>query len=123
MLTCVNIMCISFAVLFDFPVFICSLKQLQHTTDKVDEIALALYRKILDEVSAVGARVVKIIFKPSCDSTARLMENGDFRVKFQDGISLRHISSSSRINSAFKFCGIDNIPCKIALYLYTSLHA
>ncbi|CAG9531389.1 unnamed protein product [Cercopithifilaria johnstoni] len=62
-----------------------SLKQLQHTTDKVDEIAVALYRKILDEVSAVGARVVKIIFKPSCDSTARLMENGDFRVKFQDG--------------------------------------
>ncbi|VDM92581.1 unnamed protein product, partial [Onchocerca ochengi] len=63
----------------------CSLKQLQDTIDKVDEIALALYRKILDEVSAVGSRVVKIIFKPSFDSTARLMENGDFRVKFQDG--------------------------------------
>ncbi|VBB29332.1 unnamed protein product [Acanthocheilonema viteae] len=62
-----------------------SLKQLQQRIDKVDEIAYALYRKILDEVSALGARVVKIIFKPSCDSTARLMENGDFRVKFQDG--------------------------------------
>ncbi|VDO43822.1 unnamed protein product [Onchocerca flexuosa] len=63
----------------------CSLKQLQNTVDKVDEIALELYRRILDEVSAVGARVVKIIFKPSSNSTARLMENGDFRVKFQDG--------------------------------------
>uniref|UniRef100_A0A915PPV1 Zyg-1 polo box domain-containing protein n=1 Tax=Setaria digitata TaxID=48799 RepID=A0A915PPV1_9BILA len=68
-----------------FKKFFLSLKQLQHTTDKVDEIALALYRKILDEISVVGARVVKIIFKPSFDSTARLMENGDFRVKFQDG--------------------------------------
>ncbi|KAK6112171.1 Protein kinase domain family protein [Brugia pahangi] len=62
-----------------------SLKQLQYKVDKVDEIALALYRRILDEVSTLGARVVKIIFKPSCDSTARLMENGDFRIKFQDG--------------------------------------
>ncbi|VDK84836.1 unnamed protein product [Onchocerca ochengi] len=63
----------------------CSLKQLQNTVDKVDEIAVELYRRILDEVSAVGARVVKIIFKPSSNSVARLMENGDFRVKFQDG--------------------------------------
>ncbi|EJW81661.1 protein kinase domain-containing protein, partial [Wuchereria bancrofti] len=62
-----------------------SLKQLQYKVDKVDEIALALYRRILDEISTLGARVVKIIFKPSCDSTARLMENGDFRIKFQDG--------------------------------------
>ncbi|EJD75333.1 serine/threonine protein kinase [Loa loa] len=62
-----------------------NLKQLQRTVDKVDEIALALYKRILNEISAVGGRVVKIIFKPSSDSTARLMENGDFRVKFQDG--------------------------------------
>ncbi|MCP9262888.1 putative serine/threonine-protein kinase zyg-1 [Dirofilaria immitis] len=62
-----------------------SLKQLQRTIDKVDEIALALYKKILDEISSMRARIVKIIFKPSSDSTARLMENGDFRVKFQDG--------------------------------------
>ncbi|VDN02253.1 unnamed protein product [Thelazia callipaeda] len=62
-----------------------SKEQLLRTKDKVDDIALALYRKILDEVSLAGARVVKIMFKPSSNTTARLMENGDFRVKFQDG--------------------------------------
>lgn len=95
----------------NFSIFIYSLKQLQHTVDKVDEIALALYRKILDEVSTVGARVVKIIFKPSCDSTARLMENGDFRIKFQDGMPSKYICSSKRVNRTFS-----------SLYLLYFLH-
>lgn len=62
-----------------------SMEELQQTTDKVDEIAMALYRKILNEVNVAGARAVKIIFKPTYNTTARLMENGDFRIKFQDG--------------------------------------
>lgn len=79
-----------------------SLKQLQQPNDKVDEIALALYSKILDEIGSLGARVVKIMFKPSSDSTARLMENGDFRVKFRDGIFSKPYSSISFLICVFR---------------------
>ncbi|VDK78322.1 unnamed protein product [Gongylonema pulchrum] len=77
--------------------------ELQHINDKVDEIASALYRKILEEISVLGGRAVKIIFKPSCESTARLMENGDFRIKFEDGSHFLISISPKFFNFSFLF--------------------
>uniref|UniRef100_A0A915BIH3 Protein kinase domain-containing protein n=1 Tax=Parascaris univalens TaxID=6257 RepID=A0A915BIH3_PARUN len=46
---------------------------------------LRYYRQIIEATKKLAGRVEKIVFKPSAETTARLMENGDFRVKFSDG--------------------------------------
>lgn len=59
----------------------CSFEELQTNPSH-----LRYYRQIFEAAKKLAGRVEKIVFKPSAETTARLMENGDFRLKFSDGV-------------------------------------
>ncbi|KHN88538.1 putative serine/threonine-protein kinase zyg-1 [Toxocara canis] len=70
---------------------------------------MRFYRQIVEATKRLGGRIEKIVFKPSAATTARLMENGDFRLKFSDGLvsfpyhSVLSVGGSKERNG-FDFC-------------------
>uniref|UniRef100_F1KR66 Serine/threonine-protein kinase zyg-1 n=1 Tax=Ascaris suum TaxID=6253 RepID=F1KR66_ASCSU len=61
---------------------------------------LRYYRQIFEAAKKLAGRVEKIVFKPSAETTARLMENGDFRLKFSDGrLAMQKVGTTSVVVS------------------------
>ncbi|MFH4978162.1 hypothetical protein AB6A40_004871 [Gnathostoma spinigerum] len=71
-----------------------SVDEMLSSQDKI----IPLYKRIMEATKTMAGRVEKIVFKPSKDCTARLMENGDFRVKFVDGRTAIQRNDSESVN-------------------------
>lgn len=103
---------------FDFLIFyyryiqFCKVFSLQGLADnnQNNQIALRCYGRIIQAVRYVGGQIEKIVFRPSSETTARLMENGDFRLEFDDGALFfwtaiyRNVINNIKLSLKIIFC-------------------